>query len=364
MKYRIFILFMAVLLLTVSLPSCKGSPRQHAENAVVATNFALYDLARQAYPGDCVMLLSPGTESHDFECTLADMATIAQARLVLYGGGEGDDWMDDVLARIAEAGEPVPYLRAMDVIAGESELLHEAEALESDGHDHDHDHGDHDHGDDHAEHDHGDDHDHDTAAEGDHESYRNAADAILHKNTNIYVRTALPEVSYDGYDEHVWTDPANAILLLHAIGDALDALGLPTNDTTAYENRLLAVDEAYRSLASEGGLTHLLFADRFPFLYFAHAYGIGYTAAFAGCASDTEPSLATLHHLLEEMETLSPSAIYVIEFSDRRTAAFLTEAHPCRVEELSSGHNVTMAEFSAGVTLAELFERNLATLKQ
>ena len=103
MKYRIFILFMAVLLLTVSLPSCKGSPRQHTENAVVATNFALYDLARQAYPGDCVMLLSPGTESHDFECTLADMATIAQARLVLYGGGEGDDWMDDVLARIAEA---------------------------------------------------------------------------------------------------------------------------------------------------------------------------------------------------------------------------------------------------------------------
>lgn len=356
MKYRIFILFMAVLLLTVSLPSCKGSPRQHTENAVVATNFALYDLARQAYPGDCVMLLSPGTESHDFECTLADMATIAQARLVLYGGGEGDDWMDDVLARIAEAGEPVPYLRAMDVIAGESELLHEAEALESDGHNHDHDHADHDHDDDHA--------DHDTAAEGDHESYRNAADAILHKNTNIYVRTALPDISYDGYDEHVWTDPANAILLLHAIGDALDALGLPTNDTTAYADRLLAVDEAYRSLAAEGGLTHLLFADRFPFLYFAHAYGIGYTAAFAGCASDTEPSLATLHHLLEEMETLSPSAIYVIEFSDRRTAAFLTEAHPCRVEELSSGHNVTMAEFSAGVTLAELFERNLATLKQ
>ena len=248
---------MAVLLLTVSLPSCKGSPRQHTENAVVATNFARYDLARQAYPGDCVMLLSPGTESHDFECTLADMATIAQARLVLYGGGEGDDWMDDVLARIAEAGEPVPYLRAMDVIAGESELLHEAEALESDGHDHDHDHADHDHGD-HAEHDHGDDHDHadhdhDTAAEGDHESYRNAADAILHNNTTIYVRTALPDISYDGYDEHVWTDPANAILLLHAIGDALDALGLPTNDTTAYADRLLAVDEAYRSLAAEGG---------------------------------------------------------------------------------------------------------------
>ncbi len=346
MKYRICILFFTVLLL---FSSCRESSPADTENTVVATNFALYDLARQAYPGACVMLLSPGTESHDFECTLADMATIAQAALVLYGGGEGDDWMDDVLTRIAESGEPVPYLRAMDVIAGESELLHEAEALESDGHDHDHE---------------AEAHDHDHEAEAhDHGSCLTAAEAILHKNANIYVRTSLPDSDYDGYDEHVWTDPANAILLLHAIGDALNALDLPANDTQEYENRLLAVDEGYRSLADSGEAGHLLFADRFPFLYFAHAYGIDYTAAFAGCASDTEPSLATLRHLLEEMERLSPSAIYVIEFSDRKTAEFLTSAHPCRVEELSSGHNVTKADFDAGATLADLFERNLAVLR-
>ena len=344
--FRIIILFITASLLLTSLPSCKESHHAEAKTTVVATNFALFDLARQAYPGDCVMLISPGTESHDFECTLADMATIARAKLVVYGGGEGDDWMDDVLARIAESGDPVPYLRAMDVIAGESELLHEAEALESDGHDHDHD----------------GEADHEAGADHGHGSYRDAADAILHKNTSVYVRTSLPDTAYDGYDEHVWTDPANAILLLHAIGDALDALGLPKNDTRAYENRLLHTDAAYRSLAQEGKLAHLLFADRFPFLYFAHAYRIAYTAAFAGCASDTEPSLATLRHLLEEMEALSPPAIYVIEFSDRRTASFLTDAHPCRVEELASGHNVTRAEFDAGVTLADLFERNLATL--
>ena len=360
--FRIIILFITASLLLTSLPSCKESHHAEAKTTVVATNFALFDLARQAYPGDCVMLISPGTESHDFECTLADMATIARAKLVVYGGGEGDDWMDDVLARIAESGDPVPYLRAMDVIAGESELLHEAEALESDGHDHEHDHDDghdHDHG---GEADHEAGADHDGEADHGHGSYRDAADAILHKNTSVYVRTSLPDTAYDGYDEHVWTDPANAILLLHAIGDALDALGLPKNDTRAYENRLLHTDAAYRSLAQEGKLAHLLFADRFPFLYFAHAYRIAYTAAFAGCASDTEPSLATLRHLLEEMEALSPPAIYVIEFSDRRTASFLTDAHPCRVEELASGHNVTRAEFDAGVTLADLFERNLATL--
>lgn len=355
-KFRIPILFATAFLLLTALPSCRDADRLPAENTIVATNFALYDLARQTYPGNCVMLLSPGTESHDFECTLADMETIARAKLVLYGGGEGDDWMDAVLTRIAESGEPVPYLRAMDVIAGESELLHEAEALEAHGHEHDHAH------DPEAAHDH--EHEHDSEAAHDHTAYRDAAAALLHQNTAVYLRTALPDTAYDGFDEHVWTDPANAILLIHAIGDALDALGLPTNDTTAYEKQLAALDAAFRSLAADGQLTHLLFADRFPFLYFAHAYAIPYTAAFVGCASDTEPSLATLHHLLQEMEERAPAAIYVIEFSDRRTAAFLTEAHPCRVEELSSGHNVTKEAFDAGVTLAELFARNLAVLMQ
>lgn len=331
-----------------------------AENAVVTTNFALYDLARQAYPGAVVMLLSPGTESHDFECTLSDIATIAHASLVLYVGGEGDDWMDDVLARVAESGDLVPYLRAMDVIAGESALLHEAEALESDGHTHDHDHAHDDDGHDH-------DHDQDDHDDHDHGTYLTAADAVSHTNASVYVRTDPPAASdsYDGYDEHVWTDPANAILLLHGIRDALASLDLPTADTAAYENRLLEADAGFRALAlsGEGEIGHLLFADRFPFLYFAHAYGIAYTAAFAGCSSDTEPSLGTLSHLLAEMDETDPAAIFVIEFSDRKTAEFLASAHPCRVEELSSGHNVTKADFDAGVTLADLCERNLAALR-
>ena len=355
--FRIIILFITASLLLTSLPSCKESHHAEAKTTVVATNFALFDLARQAYPGDCVMLISPGTESHDFECTLADMATIARAKLVVYGGGEGDDWMDDVLARIAESGDPVPYLRAMDVIDGENELLHEAEALESDGHDHEHDHA--------HEHEHDHEHDHEDAHDHDHGTYLTAAEAISHKNTAVYVRTDPPtdSDSYDGYDEHVWTDPANAILLLHAVRDALASLDLPTADTAAYENRLLEADAGFRALASSGEIEQLLFADRFPFLYFAHAYDVAYTAAFAGCSSDTEPSLATLSRLLAEMDETDPAAIFVIEFSDRKTAEFLSSAHPCRIVELSSGHNVTKADFDAGVTLADLCERNLAALR-
>lgn len=354
MKHHMKPLSAILLVIALFCTACtsRQTPSPYERNTIVATNFALFDLARQAYPGSCVMLISPGTESHDFECTFTDIAILSHAALVLYGGGEGDKWMDDVLMRIAEAGDPVPYLRAMDVIAGESEILREAESLESDGHNHNHDTHDH-------EHDKNEVHDDEIM---DHSAYLSAQDAVVHQNSAVYLRTAPPHTQYDGYDEHVWTDPANGILLLHAIRDALTELALPVNDTTAYEARLIAADEGFRALAENGQITHLLFADRFPFLYFAHAYGFGYTAAFAGCSSDTEPSLSTLYHLLQEMDTLAPEAIYVIEFSDARTAHFLCEAHPCAIRELSSAHNVTQAEFDAGVTYASLLEKNLAVL--
>ena len=38
----------------------------------------------------------------------------------------------------------------------------------------------------------------------------------------------------------------------------------------------------------------IIFADRFPLLYFARAYGLEYYAAFPGCADDAEPSAATV----------------------------------------------------------------------
>lgn len=349
--------FLSALLAALLVLTGCAAGASRPENAIVATNFALYDLARQAYPGACVMLISPGTESHDYECTLSDMAAIASASLVLYGSGEGDAWMNDVLIRLADAGENVPYLRAMDVIAGERELLPEGEALEAHDHDHDHD-----------GHEEVHDHDHETAGT----ALMTAREVAERANSALYLRTdaPTPEDAYrwDGWDEHVWTDPANAVLILRAIADALEALSLPVQDTAEYVDRLICADENFRALAQSGQMETLLFADRFPFLYFTHTYGLTWTAAFSGCSSNTEPSMATLVALLAEMEELSPKSIYVIEFSDGKTAEFLVaaqrEVHDAcaEIRTLYSAHNVSAEDFENGVTYADLLERNYRAL--
>lgn len=46
----------------------------------------------------------------------------------------------------------------------------------------------------------------------------------------------------------------------------------------------------------------LIFGDRFPFRYLAEEYGLDYYAAFSGCASDTEPSAATMAFLINKVK--------------------------------------------------------------
>ena len=62
----------------------------------------------------------------------------------------------------------------------------------------------------------------------------------------------------------------------------------------AYVSLLEELDDEFREVVSSAKRDVLLFGDRFPFRYFADEYGLKYYAAFPGCASDTEPSAATM----------------------------------------------------------------------
>ena len=76
---RIFLLMLSMSL--GILPSCgSNSVANDGKVTVVATNFALYDFARAVCGDACDvrMLLAPGSESHDFEATLADIALLAE----------------------------------------------------------------------------------------------------------------------------------------------------------------------------------------------------------------------------------------------------------------------------------------------
>ena len=81
MRNKIVSLILCMTFVLLTLSSCAQPIRDDGRIKVIATNFAMYDFARAVCgeDADVVMLLTPGSESHDFEATLEDVAKIADA---------------------------------------------------------------------------------------------------------------------------------------------------------------------------------------------------------------------------------------------------------------------------------------------
>jgi len=271
---------------------------------VVATNFPCYDFARQVLGdrGDVALLIKPGVEVHAYEPTPADIIAIGQADLFVYIGGESDTWADNILAGF-DGGDAPATLRMMDVVT----------PLEEEG----------------------DDAVHDT-----------------------------PE-----YDEHIWTSPKNAMAMVSALADTL--CGLDAANASAYRAaadgyiaQISALDAAFEDVVDNGARRELVFADRFPFLYFTREYGLDYLAAFPSCTADTEPTPQVLMKLIQRVVEDKIPAVYAIELSTQAVARTVAEETGAEILTLHSMQTVTQAEFETGETYVSLMTRNLEALRR
>ena len=116
------------------------------------------------------------------------------------------------------------------------------------------------------------------------------------------------------------------------------------------------VDNAGRSL--------VVFGDRFPFRYFADEYGLDYYAAFPGCASDTEPSAATMAFLINKVKEEEIPAVLKMELSNENIANAIAEATGTEGRTFYSCHNLTAEEFEDGETYLSMMQKNVETLEE
>ena len=328
--------FFLALALAFSLTACTV-PVEKADDGkiqIVATLFPYYDFAR-AIAGDradVTLLLSPGREAHSFEPTPLDAVTISESDVFLYNGGEGEYWVDSMLGA---AGENIAVIaRMMDYVDALDEEY--VEGMQgADGHDHDHEHGSHD--------DH-DDHDHD------HEEDEHDSDEVE-------------------YDEHIWTSPKNAVVLCRAVCDAIcradaENAAFYRANCENYCAQLEDLDARFSALCESAPRRLLIFADRFPMLYFCREFGLDYRAAFHGCSGDTEPSLATIKFLIDKVEDENIPVVYTIDFGTKKVAAVVSECTGAAIETLYSMQTVSRADFDAGETYLTLMERNFEALRK
>ena len=171
------------------------------------------------------------------------------------------------------------------------------------------------------------------------------------------------------YDEHIWTSPVNMRAMLKSVEEALCAADPPNADTyrsnaAAYDAQLAGLDQTFRDLVSGAARTELVFADRFPFLYFAREYGLSYVSAFSGCSEEAQPSVQAVAALIDAVEQDGVPVIYVIELSTRDVANAVAEQTGAEIVEMHSCQSLTGEEFAAGETYLSLMTRNVEALRK
>lgn len=315
-----------IILMIVSLAfSLCACGQAHVESGgeglnIVCTVFPAYDFAREiaGEKANVTLLVPPGSEAHSFEPTPQDIIRVENCDLLLCNGGESEVWLEEIL----EGREnQIPTLVMMDCV----EALEEEtkEGMQGVSHDHEHE-------------------GHEEHEEQGHE---------------------------EEYDEHVWTSPVNAELIVSALYERLCEIdpensGFYRANGERYVSALQELDAAFRTTVEIGKFDTLIFADRFPVRYFVEEYGLDYYAAFPGCADDTEPSAKTVAFLIDKVRSEGIPAVMFIEFSNEKMADVICEDTGCEKLLFHSCHNVSAQQLKEGVSYLELMWGNVESLKE
>ena len=310
MKKAISILLLLVFILPLS--SCVQDRDERPY--VIGTVFPQYDFARQV-GGDeirCEMLLPPGSDSHSYTGDdPTDIYRISRCDLFIYVGGETDSaWVDRIKEKLKDEEHKPVFLALCDV-----------------------------------------------------------CETVGEEEEGIIEGEEEPDDAEEGYDEHVWTSPKNAAAAVRAITDALcdispENAGLFQDRCKEYVSKLDLLDNKFRELSDSAEIKTLVFADRFPFRYFAKEYGFTCFAAFNGCAAQSEPTPTTVVRLCRIVEEKSLAYVFYIETSNSGVPDLICKNTGCGKLLLHSCHTVTQTELDEGVTYLSLMEQNYKNLEK
>lgn len=274
------------------------------------------------------LLQDNGTDIHSYQPSVKDVAKISSADLVIYVGGESDEWVSDAVKNPRNKKlTAVSMLEVLGDRVREEEIVEGMQAEgDEDGHHH-HDADDH------------DEHDHDEEIE---------------------------------YDEHVWLSLKCAASLVSFLSEKIQSLDPAKaasyqSNTAAYLKKLSDLDADYAAAVASSAKKTVLFGDRFPFRYLTDDYGIRYYAAFVGCSAESEASFETVIFLARKTDELGLPAVLTIEKGNRRLADTIvknTNSKNQKILELDSLQSVTKKDIKAGRTYLSAMRHNLEVLKE
>ena len=311
----IVVIVCCVFSLVTVLSACEGDSWDNGNLKVVTTIFPEYDwtlnlLGEHAEGVNVKNLLNSGVDMHSYQGNFRDTRYITTCDLLIYVGGESDDWVEDALKQAQN--KDMIVIKLLDVI---EDALDEAEGIEGE-----------------------EEHDHDKEA----------------------------------LDEHVWMSLRRVKVCVNAIADALVKL-VPDNaedftqNAISYCQQLDELDEEYKQVVDTTTTKTLVVADRFPFAYLFDDYGLSYYAAFSGCSAATDPSLDTIKKLADKVNEIGAKVLIVTETDDGQIAPqvkALTQSKNQKILTLNSMQSIGAKDRTDSVNYLVIMQSNLEVLRE
>lgn len=294
-----------LLCLTLAFGIGGCTARKNEKPLILCTLFAHYDFARAILGEEIdrfeLKLLGNGADLHSYEASAMDLATIGQCDLLIYNGGESEQWVDEAVTE-TKVNNVLKITEEISLLT----LPHQHSAEE---------------------------HQH----EFDEHTWLSLNSAA---QTAILIGRAIAKL-----------DPQHKAIHLE--------------NTASYTKQLLALDEQYSAMIEKAARKSLVLADRYPFRYLAADYGLDFYAAFDGCSAETEAGAATVAGLARLTDQLHLPYVLILENSKEDLANTVIESTRTKDQQilrLDSMQAMT-AERIEKETYLSIMEKNLDVLK-
>ena len=354
-----------------SLTACNDNPKSKIAKdhkiSIITTIYPEYAwtkeiLGTRTDSVNLTLLIKNGIDLHSYKPTAHDVAKIASADMVIYVGGESDEWIKDALTASPKKGRTeINLMKVLGDRVKAEEIVEGMQAEEEHHHEHAEEH-EHEHHDEHAE-EHEHEHHKEHAEEHEHEHHDEHAEAHEHHHHDEEVEN----------DEHVWLSLKNAEVIVKKISEELSKLdaahtAIYKQNTDAYVAQIQALDAEYSEVVNGSARKTVLFGDRFPFRYLVDDYGIKYYAAFVGCSAESEASFETIAFLAGKMDAESLPVIFTIENSNGKIAksvlAASKKSQSAQILSINSMQSITEKQINEGIDYLSLMKANLENLKK
>ena len=359
-----FALFVATLCSLVACNNVEKKPEQ-SKLSIVTTIYPEYAwtkeiLGSRADSVNLTLLMKNGVDLHSYKPTAQDIAKIASADMVVYVGGESDEWIKKALEATPKKGRS--EINLMEALGDRVKAEEVVEGMQAEHEEHHHG----EHAEEHEHHDEHKEHADPSASSGTkehHEHHDEHAEEHHHHDHEEEVEN----------DEHVWLSLKNAEILVQKITEELSNIdpahaSLYNQNSTTYVAKIKALDGDYRTAVERAARKTVLFGDRFPFRYLVDDYGLKYYAAFVGCSAESEASFETIAFLAGKMDSLSLPAIFTIEKGNQKIAnavlAASKKSKEAQILTLNSMQSVTEQQIAEGISYLSIMQLNLDVLKK